>query len=219
MWPPPTGWRFDFDTKYVITTAIAVAALITSVTAIYFSVHQVDDVRVVIAEQFPPIVIQDQMLSVRDQGQSFMFLNVGNRSAAIMSIALHIGRKNNRNLSACYQADHSEHFWVTYQITPFVLKPGDIVTATGHPETDESTGKVRVNFFGLRRDFVGQTTTIDMVVCYRFHWISGDDIYNGIEVPISEMELALRGGAWQFTSGDGLIDILKPYSIVGKSLF
>jgi hypothetical protein len=131
MWPPTAKNRWNFDTKYVVTTAIAVFAACLSLFNTYItSLRQVDDVSIVVGAL--PYLAMDSDNKRFDIGadETFIFINSGTRSVTVDNMALRVSQPSQDSNAPPNGCSSSETDRLNYDAEPFVVKPGEMVPKT-----------------------------------------------------------------------------------------
>ena len=112
-----------------VTTSLALLSAVVSVGTVYYNfVRQSDDVRVSLPE-FSPFISRGAEwwnLSL-ESDMTVTFVNSGNRTAAITDTSLRLAYRANRN-ELTNECQHGR--FVSFNIEPLVIKPGEIVPKT-----------------------------------------------------------------------------------------
>ena len=140
----------DWDWKDAVTLPMSIAAFLISGVSTYFNVvRQTDDLRMLIPT-VPFITLdQDRTRFAIEPSETVLFMNSGNRSAAVTFMQLHV-RQDRKNQTDC---DDSTGLMLEYEYEPFAIKPGEIVSKTmtlrgkRPPEYKEDPLKIAPNGF------------------------------------------------------------------------
>ncbi len=153
MWPPTKARRFNFDTKYTITILIALCGMTLGILNSYVtSLRQVDDVRVVVSGgQLAEPNFDKKQFEVYPTNTRFIFINAGSRGAIISNISLAIAQPAERMSKSDEGCRGSAVEDINFDIQPFVLRPGDMVTKDA---VLVNTGKVRKQARKDKSEFV-----------------------------------------------------------------
>ena len=124
--PRAAATKSGFSAKDWAALSLSLLAFIVSAGSTYFSIIRiVDDVRVSIeGAAFMHIDNDTGGIIVRLQEEVLAFSNLGNRPAAILSVALSLYQPDQEHTATC---DGISSYSVRLNIQPFVVKPGDII--------------------------------------------------------------------------------------------
>jgi hypothetical protein len=129
MWPPLKHRRCNFDTKYVVTTLIAVLALAISCLTTYVTFfRQNDDVSIVVGVPFFSIASSYQALDVFFPS-NLTIINAGNRSVIISSLTAEISQPDEKSTvlgPGC--AGNLSSTVIFFEMKAFLVKAGEMVS-------------------------------------------------------------------------------------------
>jgi hypothetical protein len=197
----PAKARVEWS-KWIGSPTSWLALSLSAVTAYFTLIRQSDDIRVVVGERpllYVDLVEKDRpRLGIQQLQQHLTIINSGNRTAAITSIALVVGRSFKGGEAQCqYESKPSKPFSLEYAFGGVVIKPGEIVSISLE-HLDRGVD------YALQRDNKGNTAVIHdaflrvsrntyVVACLWFLVITPDNVSQNARIPIYATELLSLG--------------------------